>query len=318
MNNSLIDRGPDAEGIYMSPAAALGHRRLVVVDPAGGAQPMSRSREGCDFTIVYNGELYNTAELRRELLLRGYIFESRNSDTEALLLAYMEWGPACVKKFNGIFAFAIWDESRQRVFLARDRLGVKPLFYTQKGSSLLFASQLKSLLVHPLVIPAIDGEGLAELLVMGPSRTPGHGVLQGIKELRPGHSMLYSRSGMTINRYWALESLPHEDDLAKGILRRALRGLLPEQVLTRPKSPYPKTHNPLYQSLMRQRINDILYDSSSPLLDIINPAALRKRLAASPNFMPEPWFGQLMGDAQYLAYLIQLNSWLKKYRIQIR
>lgn len=592
MNLRLSHRGPDADGIWRSASVALAHRRLVVVDPEGGAQPMTRSRQGSIYTIVYNGELYNTPELRRELQARGCIFETANSDTETLLLAYMEWGPACVEKFNGIFAFAIWDEDRESLFMARDRLGVKPLFYNPRDTGLLFASELKALLAHPWVEPDIDEEGLAELLLMGPSRTPGHAVFRGIKELRPGHSLIFNRGGINIQRYWALESHPHEDDLIKtadtvrqlfidtvtrqlvadvpvctllsggldssaitavaagefrksgrdrlhsfsvdyqgnqeyfrpshfqpdsdaawvelvsahlgtehhqiklgnkeladaleaamiandlpgmadidsslylfcreikkqatvalsgecadeifggypwfydrqmlgsdtfpwirmidarmdflspeivarirpreyladryreavgetpllpgentqaartrqmfylnitrfmptlldrkdrmsmacglevrvpfsdhrllqyvwnipwemktcdnmpkGILRRAMRGVLPEAVLNRPKSPYPKTHHPQYLALMRERLNNILNDSSSLLLDIINANALKEILAGSSNVMPRPFFGQLMGEAQYLAFLIQLDTWLRMYKVKIR
>jgi asparagine synthase (glutamine-hydrolysing) len=113
--------------------AALGHRRLIVVDPEGGGQPMTRRHGDNTFTITYNGELYNTPELRAELEKRGHTFLTRSSDTEALLFAFIEWGPSCLKYLNGIFAFAIWDNQNQSLFLARDRLGVKPLFYIHKG-----------------------------------------------------------------------------------------------------------------------------------------------------------------------------------------
>lgn len=213
MIETLAYRGPDAAGVWLSTRAALGHRRLAVVDPVGGGQPMTRRRGDHTYTITYNGELYNTIDLRRELETRGYTFLTRNSDTEALLFAFMEWGPACVERFNGIFAFAIWNESDQSLFLARDRLGVKPLFYTQRGSAFLFGSELKALLAHPEVRPEVGAEGLAEIFVMGPSRTPGHGVFHGVAELRPGYCLTYNRDGIHIRRYWALESRRHTDDL---------------------------------------------------------------------------------------------------------
>mgnify|MGYP000451111338 CR=1 FL=1 len=212
MRETLACRGPDAAGIWLSPRAALAHRRLIVVDPAGGAQPMVRRRSGRTYVITYNGELYNTAALRRELEARGYSFQGC-SDTEALLLAFVEWGPACVERLNGIFAFAIWNEADQSLFLARDRLGVKPLFYAQRGSAFLFGSELKALLAHPWVESVIDAEGLAEILIMGPARTPGHGVFRDIKELKPGYWLIHSRKGTRSHRYWALESRPHTDDL---------------------------------------------------------------------------------------------------------
>lgn len=213
MTARLSRRGPDAAGFQLSPRAALGHRRLVVVDPEGGAQPMTRYRGGKACTITYNGELYNTLELRRELELRGHKFMTRNSDTEVLLVSYLEWGPECLQRLDGIFAFGIWSEEDQSLFLARDRLGVKPLFYTRRGSALMFGSELKALLAHPGVPPEVDAGGLAEIFVMGPSRTPGHGVFKGIYEVRPGHCALYNRGGLRLWRYWSLDSRPHEDDL---------------------------------------------------------------------------------------------------------
>ncbi|RKO65541.1 asparagine synthase (glutamine-hydrolyzing) [Desulfofundulus salinus] len=212
MAATLACRGPDAAGVWLSPRAALAHRRLIVVDPAGGGQPMIRRRGERRYIITYNGELYNTPELRQELEARGYRFQG-HSDTEVLLTAFMEWGKECVPRLNGIFAFAIWDEEEQSLFMARDRLGVKPLFYTQRGSAFIFGSELKALLAHPGVQPEVDAEGLAEIFVLGPGRTPGHGVFRGVKELRPGHCLVYDHRGMHIYRYWALESHPHLDDL---------------------------------------------------------------------------------------------------------
>jgi len=212
MVDTLANRGPDAEGVWFSTHAALGHRRLIVVDPTGGGQPMTRRRGDQIYTIVYNGELYNTPELRQELETRGYIFQG-HSDTEVLLVSFMEWGPDCVRRLNGIYAFAVWSESDQSLFLARDRLGVKPLFYCHRGSTFLFGSELKSLLAHPMVEPVVDAEGLAEVLVLGPARTPGHGVFRGVSEIRPGHCAVFDRNGLRFQRYWALESRIHEDDL---------------------------------------------------------------------------------------------------------
>ncbi|MEJ8545343.1 asparagine synthase (glutamine-hydrolyzing) [Brevibacillus borstelensis] len=216
MTQTLTDRGPDEQGFWHADSkhAAFGHRRLVVVDPAGGRQPMSRQRDGRAYTLVYNGELYNTEDIRRELIACGHSFRS-HSETEVLLAAYMEWEADCVHKLNGIFAFAVWDERKQQLFLARDRLGVKPLFYAERGPVFLFASELKALLAHPAVKPVLSREGLAEVFVLGPSRTPGHGVFQGVQELRPGCHLTVSRDGVSIKRYWRLESQPHEDDVEK-------------------------------------------------------------------------------------------------------
>ncbi|MGC5325028.1 asparagine synthase (glutamine-hydrolyzing) [Brevibacillus sp. SYSU BS000544] len=211
MTETLSRRGPDAIGMWMNQHVAFGHRRLSVVDPVGGAQPMTKNRGDYSYTMIYNGELYNTEDIRRDLLQRGHQFRS-HSDTEVLLTAYMEWGSDCLERLNGIFAFAIWDEIEQRVFIARDRMGVKPLFYAEREHSFVFGSELKSVLAHPNVKPVIDREGLAEVFMMGPSRTPGHGVFRGIKELKPGHYLEIDRSGVRTTAYWSLASKPHEDD----------------------------------------------------------------------------------------------------------
>lgn len=228
MAATLVPRGPDASGYWLSRHAAFAHRRLIVVDPAGGGQPMIRQKGNHHYVLVYNGELYNTEELRSQLLARGYTFLG-HSDTEVLLTAYMEWGPACVEKLNGIFAFAVWDSERQLLFLARDRLGVKPLFFCRRPHSLIFASELKAILAHPEIEPKIDAEGLAEIFVMGPSRTPGHGVFKGIEELKPGYCLTFNRSGLHMSRYWALESRPHTDDFAT--TARKIRELLEDAVV---------------------------------------------------------------------------------------
>lgn len=220
---TLAARGPDASGTYVKPAVALGHRRLSVVDLVNGAQPMIRRRGDWNYVITYNGELYNTPELRQELEARGYHFTT-SSDTEVLLTAYIEYGPACVEKLNGIFAFGIWDEQKEHLFLARDRIGVKPLFYAERGGSLLFGSELKALLANPLVQPEIDAAGLAEVFMIGPARTPGHGIFRDIYELKPGHSLLYNRNGTRVVQYWALHSKPHEDDFTRTV--KTVRELL--------------------------------------------------------------------------------------------
>ncbi|WP_096201087.1 asparagine synthase (glutamine-hydrolyzing) [Bacillus sp. FJAT-45350] len=208
MAQTLSRRGPDDMNIWSSNHVALGHTRLVVVDPEGGIQPMSRKVGNREYTIVYNGELYNTEDLRTELLQRGYRFEG-HSDTEVLLTAYIEWGFSCLEKLNGIFAFAIWGEHDESLLVARDRLGVKPLFYTVQYGRLIFASELKALLAHRDIKPVVDESGLSEVLGLGPSRSPGHGVFDGINELRPAHAMLYDRNGAKITRYWTLKSKEH-------------------------------------------------------------------------------------------------------------
>jgi len=218
MVETLAARGPDGSGMYLSNHVALGHRRLSVVDPQNGAQPMTRNKGDYPCVITYNGELYNTPELRQELESRGYTFRT-HCDTEVLLTAYIEWGPACTERLNGIFAFAIWDEAQDVLFLARDRIGVKPLFYTLCNGGFVFGSELKALLAHPDVKPQVDREGLAEIFMIGPARTPGHGIFRGISELKPGHSMIYSHRGISIHQYWALQSMPHPHDFDTTVVK---------------------------------------------------------------------------------------------------
>ncbi|AMA71572.1 asparagine synthetase B [Aneurinibacillus sp. XH2] len=227
MAQTLIPRGPDSEGIWTSTHAGFAHRRLIVIDPEGGVQPMTRTHAGETYTIVYNGELYNTDDLRKELIARGHRFQT-TSDTEVLLVSYIEWGPECLKYLNGIYAFAIWAHHTKSVFLARDRLGVKPLFYTQQGTSFIFASEIKALLAHPAIKPEITQEGLGEIFGLGPARTPGIGVFHNIFELLPASCLLYTRYNMKIKSYWALESHEHPDDLETTIA--TIRHLLGDSI----------------------------------------------------------------------------------------
>ncbi|WP_434564321.1 asparagine synthase (glutamine-hydrolyzing) [Thermoanaerobacterium thermosaccharolyticum] len=212
MGEKLKNRGPDSWGIWLSPHCAFAQTRLIVIDPEGGVQPMIKEYGDKKYVIIYNGELYNTEEIRHELVSLGYTFNG-HSDTEVLLTSYIEWGTECVYKLNGIYAFAVWDEHENRLFLSRDRLGVKPLFYTYKNGSLIFGSEIKAILAHPYIDAEVDEEGLAEIFVMGPTRTPGVGVFRNIYELKPGHFLTFSKSGVKIEKYWSLISREHEDDL---------------------------------------------------------------------------------------------------------
>ena len=605
MGATLACRGPDQCGLWVGPHAVLAHRRLVVRDLHGGQQPMVCDRHGRRYVIVHNGEIYNSDEIRAELANRGWVFRGY-SDTEALLAAYVEWGPACLERLTGIFAFAIWDETSHRLFMARDRLGVKPLFYAEREGGLLFGSELKALLAHPLVPPEVDADGLAEVLVMGPARTPGHGVFRGVHELKPGCWLSFEpdlpagssgpvrepRGRLVCRRYWALDSRPHPDDLpttvatvrrlledsvrrqlaadvpigtllsggldssgvsalaarayreralpplrtfsvdyednerhfrssefqpdadgpwvervstwlgtvhrrvvidaealvealdqavvardlpgmadidaslllfarevkreatvvlsgegadevfggypwfwreedlqadtfpwtrrldarlgllapdvteairpqlylerryrealeevpvlagespdqarlreiaylsltrfgptlldrkdrmtmavglaarlpycdhrlveyvwnvpwsmkacdgrAKGLLRRALAGVLPDDVLARRKSPYPKTHHPAYTAGVRRRLQEVLADPASPLLPLIDVRAVRALVESEGRALDVPWWGQLMMGPQMMAYLVQLDTWLRRYRVSLR
>lgn len=212
MKNSMERRGPDQQGAYYSACAALFHNRLCVIDPENGRQPMLASRGRRDYIIVYNGELYNTPELRRALTGYGHSF-SGHSDTEVVLKSYIQWGDACVERMNGIFAFAVWEPDERRLFVARDRMGVKPFFYTVKNRAFLFASELKGLLAHPWVEPEADRDSVLELLLTGPGRTPGCGVFRGISELPPAHRGYFTTDGFRTERYWRLTPREHTDSL---------------------------------------------------------------------------------------------------------
>ncbi|MGE7949591.1 asparagine synthase (glutamine-hydrolyzing) [Lysinibacillus sp. NPDC093688] len=216
MTQTLNKRGPDDENIWCSEHIAFGHRRLAVIDLIGGKQPMKKVHDGANYVITYNGELYNTEEIRKELQNRGHVFTT-HSDTEVLLTAYIEWKEQCVDFLNGIFAFGIWDEQSQSLFLCRDRLGVKPLFYTEQQGGLLFASEVKALLAHPLIKATVNTEGLATIMAVGPSRTPGKSLFQNISELRPGYAMRFSREGIRVWQYWQLQSKRHEESLEETI-----------------------------------------------------------------------------------------------------
>lgn len=211
MTETLSRRGPDDTNIWAAAHAGFGHKRLVVVDPVGGRQPMKIVKDGFQYTICYNGELYNTEDIRKELLYKGYSFKG-HSDTEVLLNAYIEWAEECVNYLNGIYAFAVWDEKREQLFIGRDRLGVKPLFLKRHNSGILFGSEIKAILAHPEVKAELNREGLAEIFGLGPSRSPGNGVFKDITELRPGHALIFNRNGLKIWSYWNVKSEEHKDN----------------------------------------------------------------------------------------------------------
>ena len=218
MSLTLSRRGPDEHGEYIRPHAALLHRRLSVIDPENGQQPMSTLYNGEKFTIVYNGELYNTAELRNRLKEAGFSF-STCSDTEVLLKAYCYYKEACAGMLNGIYAFAVYEQEADRLFLCRDSVGVKPLFYHQYTDGLIFGSEIKAILESGVLSPTVDEEGLYELFFLSPARTPGHGVLQGVSELLPGEYVVYQGGKLSKHRYFTLRAHPHEDDEALTIER---------------------------------------------------------------------------------------------------
>lgn len=211
MSESLRRRGPDDSGSFIGECIGLVHRRLAVIDVENGRQPMTAKAQGGGCTIVYNGELYNTEELRAELTAAGETFLTR-SDTEVVLRSYMRWGEGCCERLNGIFAFAVWDSSERRLFIARDRIGVKPFFYYPYSGGLVFASDLPTLLQNPMVAPKVDEQGLSELFLIGPGRTQGQGVYRGVRELLPGECGTYDGERLTLRRYYTLTAREHTAD----------------------------------------------------------------------------------------------------------
>lgn len=211
MLKSMLHRGPDGTGSYMEKGCCLLHSRLAIVDPAGGAQPMSLNWDKEGYVITYNGELYNTEELREELVRLGHEFLT-HSDTEVVIHAYAQWKDACVNKMNGIFAFGVWEKRKRRLFLARDRMGVKPLFYTRVLGGILFASEIKTLLAYPGVPRQLDREGAAQILLLGPGRMPGSGVFKNIYELKPGCCGYYSGDHWDLWQYWKLIDREHREN----------------------------------------------------------------------------------------------------------
>ena len=198
MTSIIHHRGPDGDGRHVDHEVGLGHRRLSIIDVGGGGQPIGN--EDGKLQIVFNGEIYNFIELRKELEAFGHVFRTK-SDTEVIVHAYEQWGLDCVKRFNGMFAFAIWDARKREVFLARDHLGIKPLYYVQIGSRLLFSSEIKALLQDPTCPREIDQDALAELFTFRAVPSPKT-LFKQIFKLPPGHSMLVSRKGIQISRFW--------------------------------------------------------------------------------------------------------------------
>ncbi len=212
MLQTMAHRGPDGKGIWQRQDCTLLHSRLAIVDPAGGAQPMQLHWAGEDYCLVYNGELYNTPQLRRELEQAGHSFLG-HSDTEVVLHAYAQWGSRCVERFNGIFAMAVWEEEKGRLFLARDRIGVKPIFYAVYHGGFLFASEIKTILAYPGFPRRLDAQGVMQLLLLGPGRLPGSGIFQGIHEVQPGFCGWYDHGRLELRQYWKLRDRIHRESL---------------------------------------------------------------------------------------------------------
>lgn len=212
ISESLKLRGPDGFGEYTKPYVTLIHRRLSVIDPEKGAQPMSFGK----YVIAYNGEIYNTQEIKNDLLAKGYSFDTQ-CDTEVVLKAYCEWKEKCCEKLNGIFAFAVWDDGEHSLFVCRDRIGVKPLFYSRKNGVFAFASRIKSLLLIPEISAEIDENGLNEIFMLGPAKPIGSAVFKDISELPPASYMTVKNGNVSIKQYWRLTAKEHTDNEAQTI-----------------------------------------------------------------------------------------------------
>jgi asparagine synthase (glutamine-hydrolysing) len=227
MTDVMVHRGPDGRGEHVSGCIGLGHRRLSIIDLGGGAQPMCN--EDGTVWVTFNGEIYNFEEVRTDLLSRGHTFKS-SSDTEVIVHAYEEWGVAAVRRLRGMFAFGLWDARQQQLLLARDRVGIKPLYYTNTGSALAFASELKSLLVNPAVSRRLNPLAIDRFLTY--YYLPGTDTLfADIHKLEPGHVLVVKNGNVRNERYWDLSfdqprpwrNLPEAVDALQGLLRRTVK-----------------------------------------------------------------------------------------------
>jgi asparagine synthase (glutamine-hydrolysing) len=237
MRDVIAHRGPDGAGVFADDRAALGHRRLSIVDLAGGAQPLANEDE--TIQIVFNGEIYNHADLRPQLESAGHRYRTR-SDTETIVHAYEQWGDACVERFRGMFAFAIWDAPKRRLLLARDRLGVKPLYWAMAGDRLLFGSEIKAILESGLIEARANEDVLPEVLAT--RATAGEETLfRGIHKLMPGHVLTFAGGRIEVRRYWDVPAAPEPGAPVRSRAEEveAFRALLDESVRVRLMSDVP-------------------------------------------------------------------------------
>lgn len=217
MTETMACRGPDARGTWVRGPAALGHRRLAIIDLPGGRQPMAADDpDGGTAVMVYSGEAYNFTELRKELAARGHRFTT-TSDTEVVLHGYLEWGEGIAERLNGMYAFAIWDSRDQKLVMIRDRMGIKPFYYYPTDDGVLFGSEPKAILANPLAARHVTLDGLRELFAF--VKTPGHAVWDGMREVEPGTVVTVDRGGLRTHVYWSLQTRRHTDDKETSIAR---------------------------------------------------------------------------------------------------
>ncbi|GHF56359.1 asparagine synthase (glutamine-hydrolyzing) [Streptomyces thermodiastaticus] len=209
MTETMACRGPDDRGTFTDGPAALGHRRLAIIDLPGGRQPMTAETPEGTVALVYSGETYNFTELRADLIARGHRFTT-DSDTEVVLRGYVEWGEALAERLNGMYAFAVWDGRHDKLVMIRDRMGIKPFYYYPTSDGVIFGSEPKAILANPLARRRVTLDGLRELFTF--VKTPGHAVWDGMREVEPGTVVTVDRAGLRTRVYWQLETRPHEDD----------------------------------------------------------------------------------------------------------
>ena len=210
MIDSMKMRGPDEQDYIINDNCCLAHSRLSVIDLVTGGQPFTINENGYKIYIIYNGEIYNHVELKKELISYGYKFRT-SSDTEVIGKAYLHWGNDFVKKLNGIFAIAIYERNTNTLALYRDRFGVKPLYYTFLRNTIIFASRIDTLFEYPGVKPKINSDSFNNIFAIGPAKSPSSGVFAGVNELLPGHYMIYGPYGKTVRKYFRLKSMPMYD-----------------------------------------------------------------------------------------------------------
>ncbi len=235
MVGEIAYRGPDESSTYCQGAVGLAHARLSIIDIAGGQQPMRSPETGV--VLVFNGEIFNYLELREQLVARGHRFRTR-SDTEVVLRMYEESGEACVRAFNGQWALAVWDPRQQQLFLSRDRLGVRPIFYAQAGDDFIFASEIKALLCHPALTAAIDLEALDEVFTFW-TTLPPRTAFRGVYELPAGHNLRVTAQGLREETYWQLEYPESFSAANEASISEELESLLADAVRLRLRADVP-------------------------------------------------------------------------------
>lgn len=230
MTETMSCRGPDAQGAWLTPRAALGHRRLAVIDLPGGAQPMEARTEDGTVAMVYSGEAYNYVELREELRRHGHRFET-DSDTEVVLRGYLQWGEELAAKLNGMYAFAIWDPRTEKLVMIRDRMGIKPFYFYETDDGVLFGSEPKAILANPLAPAVVGRDGLREIFSF--AKTPGFAIWEGMRELKPGHVAVLDRNGLREHAYWQLEATEHTDSRQATVahVRELLEDIIARQLV---------------------------------------------------------------------------------------